>query len=207
LNARLSAHLRFGPVSRPLDLIDNTAMAIAPVDKVPGLGGVLPDHRPLAAVGLITPHAGLFAMQQIGHTALSATLAGVATTAWISLLRRSTPKCLFMPGAHFCGKSKLQKSSGRVFVSLFLTRFRNESPTSECVRTSIFGNESSFETLQKVEGTDQAVTVAATVIMTPSSAHRGARGIRLLFDKNGEEAAVSSTGMSGFSDLSEPHSG
>jgi hypothetical protein len=85
-----SAHLRFGPVSRPLDLIDNTAMAIAPVDKVPGLGGVLPDHRPLAAVGLITPHAGLFAMQQIGHTALSATLAGVATTAWISLLRRST---------------------------------------------------------------------------------------------------------------------
>jgi len=146
-------------------------------------------------------------MQQIGHTALSATLAGVATTAWISLLRRSTPKCLFMPGAHFCGKSKLQKSSGRVFVSLFLTRFRNESPTSECVRTSIFGNESSFETLQKVEGTDQAVTVAATVIMTPSSAHRGARGIRLLFDKNGEEAAVSSTGMSGFSDLSEPHSG
>jgi len=46
----------------------------------------------------------------LGSTVLSATLAGVAWTAWISLLRLSTPKCPFIPKYHlkmegedFCG--------------------------------------------------------------------------------------------------------
>src|SRR5262249_46616866 len=36
-----------------------------------------------------------------GSTVLSATLAGVATTAWISLLRLSTPICAFIPKYHW----------------------------------------------------------------------------------------------------------
>jgi hypothetical protein len=32
---------------------------------------------------------------------LSATLAGIADTAWISLVRLSTPKCAFIPKYHW----------------------------------------------------------------------------------------------------------
>ena len=42
----------------------------------------MPDHRPLAAIGLV---------------ALSATLADVTNAAWINLLQLSTPKCAFRP--------------------------------------------------------------------------------------------------------------
>src|SRR5262249_33086160 len=56
-----------GPIFRPLDLVHNTAVAVATVDEVLGLGGVLLDRRSLAAVSLIAPHAGLVAMQQIGQ--------------------------------------------------------------------------------------------------------------------------------------------
>jgi hypothetical protein len=41
------AHPRLGAVFRPLDLIYNTAMAIAPVDEVFGSWCVLTDHWPL----------------------------------------------------------------------------------------------------------------------------------------------------------------
>jgi len=95
------AHLRFGPVFRPLALVHDTAMAIAAVDEVLRSWCVLADHRPLAAIRLVAPHAGLVAVQQPGSTVLSATLAGVATTAWISLLRLSTPKCPFIPKYHW----------------------------------------------------------------------------------------------------------
>jgi len=40
-------------------------------------------------------------LRELGNTVLSATLAGVATTAWISLVRLSTPKCAFMPKYHW----------------------------------------------------------------------------------------------------------
>ena len=56
-----------GAIFRPLDLIHNTAVAVAAIDKILGLWCVLPDHRPLAAVGLITRYAGLLAVQQIGQ--------------------------------------------------------------------------------------------------------------------------------------------
>src|SRR6516164_257787 len=56
-------HLRFGSVFRPLGLVDNTAMAIAPVDKVSRSRCVLADHCPLAAVCLVAPHAGFVAVQ------------------------------------------------------------------------------------------------------------------------------------------------
>ena len=52
---------------RPLDLIDNTAVAVAAIGEIAGLGRMLPDHRPLSAVGLITPHAGLLPVQQLGQ--------------------------------------------------------------------------------------------------------------------------------------------
>jgi hypothetical protein len=56
---------------RRLDLVHNTAVAVAKVNEVLGLGGVLPDHGSLAAVSLIAPHAGLVATQQIGqHSAV-----------------------------------------------------------------------------------------------------------------------------------------
>ena len=60
-----SPHLRFASVFRPLDLVHNTAVAIAPVDKVSRSQCVLTDHRPLAAVGLVTLHPGLLPMQEI----------------------------------------------------------------------------------------------------------------------------------------------
>jgi hypothetical protein len=60
-------HFGLGAVFRPLDLIHDAAVAVAAIDEIPGLGSVLPDHRALAAVGLITPHAGLVAMQQLGQ--------------------------------------------------------------------------------------------------------------------------------------------
>src|SRR5258706_10560843 len=41
-------------------------MAVA-IDEVPRLRRVLPYDRPLTAVSLITPHAGLSPMHQIGH--------------------------------------------------------------------------------------------------------------------------------------------
>ena len=51
----------------PLDLIDNTAVAVAAIGEIPGLGRALPDYRPLAAVSLITPYPGLITVQQIGQ--------------------------------------------------------------------------------------------------------------------------------------------
>src|SRR4029453_11095219 len=61
------SHFGFGAVFRPLDLIDNTAVAVAAIGEIPGLGRMLPDHRPLAAVSLVTPHPGLAPMQQLGQ--------------------------------------------------------------------------------------------------------------------------------------------
>src|SRR4029077_14253062 len=84
-------HFGFGTVFRPLDLIHDTAVAVAAIDEILGFWCVLPDHRPLAAVGLITPDAGLLAGNRSGSTVLSATLAGVATAAWMSYVRLSTP--------------------------------------------------------------------------------------------------------------------
>ena len=64
-------HFGLGTIFRRLDLVHNTAVAVAKVNEVLGLGGVLPDHGSLAAVSLIAPHAGLVAMQQIGqHSAV-----------------------------------------------------------------------------------------------------------------------------------------
>jgi hypothetical protein len=40
---------------------------LSAVAKILGLWGMLPDHRPLTSVGLITPYLGLLPMQQIGQ--------------------------------------------------------------------------------------------------------------------------------------------
>src|ERR1700742_3618987 len=60
-------HFELGAVFRPLDLIDNTAVAVAPIGEIPSPGRMLPDHRALAAVGLVTPHPGLLPVQQLGQ--------------------------------------------------------------------------------------------------------------------------------------------
>src|SRR5881392_2516419 len=60
-------HFGLGAVFRPLDLIDNTAVAVATIGEIAGLGRALPDYRPRAAVSLITPYPGLIAVQQIGQ--------------------------------------------------------------------------------------------------------------------------------------------
>jgi len=60
-------HFGLGAVFRPLDLIDNTAVAVAAIGEIPGLGRALPDYRPLAAVSLITPYPGLLAVQRPCH--------------------------------------------------------------------------------------------------------------------------------------------
>jgi retron-type reverse transcriptase len=46
-------------------LIHNTAVTVTAIDEILGLCCVLPDHRRLAPVGLITPYAGLLAVQQV----------------------------------------------------------------------------------------------------------------------------------------------
>src|SRR5215471_20643302 len=56
-----------GTIFRPLGLIHHTAAAVAAIGEILGLWCALPDHRPLAAIGLIAPHPGLLAMQQIGQ--------------------------------------------------------------------------------------------------------------------------------------------
>src|SRR5499427_680480 len=60
-------HFGLGAVFRPLDLIDNTAVAITAIGEIPGLGRMLPDHRPLATVGLVTPYPPLLPVQQLGQ--------------------------------------------------------------------------------------------------------------------------------------------
>src|SRR6266550_1412166 len=57
-------HLRVGAIFRALDLIHYTAVAVAAIDEILGFWCVLPDHRPLPAVGLITPDAGILAVQK-----------------------------------------------------------------------------------------------------------------------------------------------
>src|ERR1700745_1615601 len=58
-------HFGLGAVFRALDLIDNTAVAVAAIDESLGPWCGLPDHPPLTAVSLITPHTGLLPVQQI----------------------------------------------------------------------------------------------------------------------------------------------
>src|SRR6201984_2067210 len=94
-------HFGLGAVFRPLDLIDNTAVTVAAIREIPRLGRVLPDHRSLAAIGLITHTRVSRPCSSSGNTVLSATLAGVATTAWITLVRLSIPKCAFIPKYHW----------------------------------------------------------------------------------------------------------
>ena len=59
------SHFRLGAGIGALDQVNHAAVAIAAVGEVPGLGSVLPDHRALAAIGLVAPHPGLSAMQQL----------------------------------------------------------------------------------------------------------------------------------------------
>src|SRR5246500_5379993 len=62
-----SPHFGLGTVFPPLDLIDNTAVTVAAIGEIPGSGRMLPDHRSLSAIGLVTPHTGLLPMQQLGQ--------------------------------------------------------------------------------------------------------------------------------------------
>src|SRR5262252_8415047 len=55
-----------------------------------------------------------------GSTVLSATLAGVAWTAWISLLRLSTPKCAFIPKYHWFPFFVWCISGSRAFSAFFV---------------------------------------------------------------------------------------
>src|SRR6516165_3272264 len=56
-------HFGLGTIFLPLDLVNDAAVTVAAIGEVLGPWGVLADHRPLAAVGLIAPHAGFVAMQ------------------------------------------------------------------------------------------------------------------------------------------------
>ena len=94
-------HFGFGAVFRALDLIDNTALAVAAIGEIPGPGRALPDHRPLAAVSLVTPHPGLLPVQQLGQHRAVGDIGRLADTAWISLRRLSTPTCAFIPKYHW----------------------------------------------------------------------------------------------------------
>src|SRR5690242_20337911 len=96
-----SPHFRLGAVFRPLDLIHNTAMAIASIGEIPGLGGMLSDHRLLSAVGLITPHAGLLPVQQLGQYRAVGDIGGRRHHGVDQLGAAVHPKCAFMPKYHW----------------------------------------------------------------------------------------------------------
>jgi hypothetical protein len=49
--------LRLGAIFRPLDLIHDSAVAVAEIGEILGFWRVLPDHRPLAAISLIASPA------------------------------------------------------------------------------------------------------------------------------------------------------
>jgi hypothetical protein len=85
-------HSGIGAVFRPLDFIDDAAVAVAAVDKILGLGRVLSDHRPLAAVSLIPPYPSLLPMRQIRQRRALGDIGRRAHPAWISLVRLLTPK-------------------------------------------------------------------------------------------------------------------
>jgi hypothetical protein len=61
---------------------------------------MLPDHRPLAAVGLITPHPGLLPMQQLGQDRAVGDIGRRRHCRMDQLVRRSTAKCAFIPKYH-----------------------------------------------------------------------------------------------------------
>jgi hypothetical protein len=97
----LGPHFGFGAVFGPLDLIDNTTVTVAAIGEIRALGACcrITARWPRYAW---SPHTRVsFPCNRLGSTALSATLAGVAWTAWISLLRLSTPKCAFIPKYHW----------------------------------------------------------------------------------------------------------
>src|SRR5215470_6812671 len=50
----LGPHFGFGAVFGPLDFIANTTVTVAAICEILGLGRMLLDHRPLAAIRLVT---------------------------------------------------------------------------------------------------------------------------------------------------------
>src|SRR5436309_10828808 len=95
------SHFGLGAVFRPLDLIDNTAVAVAAIGEIAGLGRMLPDHRPLSAVGLITPHAGLLPVQQLGQHRAVGDIGGRRHHGVDHLSAAVHAQCAFMPKYHW----------------------------------------------------------------------------------------------------------
>src|SRR5215472_3003335 len=94
-------HFGLGAVFHPLDLIDNTAVAVAAIGEIPGLGRALPDHRPLAAVSLITPYPGLIAVQQIGQHRAVGDIGRRRHRRVDQFGAAVDPKCAFIPKYHW----------------------------------------------------------------------------------------------------------
>ena len=113
-------HFRLGAVFPPLDLIHDAAVAVAAIGEIAGLGRMLPDHHPLAAVCLITPHPGILrrrsviahlgganrfkgkalnATRQIGNRAAAATLAAMTTRPNTVRPGSGYPSVLAQPGS------------------------------------------------------------------------------------------------------------
>src|SRR5215472_3147657 len=85
-------HFRLGAVFRPLDLIDNTAVAVAAIGEIPGLGRMVPDRPALASVGLIAPYSGLLPVQQLGQNRAVGDIGWRCHHRVDQLVRLSTPK-------------------------------------------------------------------------------------------------------------------
>lgn len=98
----LRAHSRFGPVLRPLDFIDHPLPTIAPIGEVTCLRGAFTDNRSLPLIRRVTATRVCCPWSKSGRLTESWTLAGVAVTAWMSLVLLSTPKCPFIPKYHGC---------------------------------------------------------------------------------------------------------
>lgn len=95
-NLRLD--LRLGEVASPFLLTQQPMAMRFHLDKTLGVGGMVLNHLMLSSVGRVAPHPRLLPMQQTG---LSCTLAAVAATERISLVRLSTSICAFMSKYHW----------------------------------------------------------------------------------------------------------
>jgi len=62
---KVGAHTRLDAVAGLLRLVDHCAVAVAAIGEILPVRRVFADRRALAAVGLVTPHARLIAMQKV----------------------------------------------------------------------------------------------------------------------------------------------
>jgi hypothetical protein len=76
-------------------------MTVAAVDEIPRSRRMPTDHRPLTAIRLVAPHAGLVAVQQIGQHRAVSNIGRRRYHRMDQLAAAVDPKCPFIPKYHW----------------------------------------------------------------------------------------------------------